>query len=157
MKRLTLTYQGRKIVSDVFNMKAYRLMYDALSGDGLNAAFLDSAAVIGLAAIFDGTELTEDVLMSGAGIDGGELIKACGTVMSWHSEITKKHLKKSEKAEPQQGHPVLSLYKSLLGRHLPDELDRQPAELFFDVMFTENNDPGFANDMPESQRDLYEV
>jgi len=129
MKRLKITYKGKEILSDAFNFKAYRVMSDAIS-DGVE---LDDVAIQGVIALFDGTPITEEDLISNWKIfDERELSIAHSKIISWYRSIKPPEKVESVGEIPKK--PILNLYNRLLMSHLPSELDKQDPQLLLDVM-----------------------
>ena len=157
MKRLYLTYNGKKIASDSFNMKAWRVMFKILAEGEVTPESVDRAALEGAAALFDGTEITGDVLLHGwNSLDAGELDAALGSVFAWFSEV-----RPPDRSEPLVGtppeDPVLAIYRNLLDSCgcLPSEVDRQCPQLLLDVMAADQGDYASVDGMTDDERLLY--
>ena len=159
MKRLTLAYKGKVIVSGAFNMGAYRVVFDALTGAaGFSAEMVDAAALEGVIAMYDGTELTEGVIRGAKGLDGKELMSNCAVLMQWfHAVKVRADSPPTTGTMPDK--PLLSVYSTLLKLYsiLPSEVDKQDPQLLFDVMATEppqSADPDLYGDIPGEDRAL---
>ena len=127
-----------------------------------NAFSLDDAALQGVIAMFDGTELTADILMSGASqrdiygnpvIDENELKKAIMNVINWFLSIKTPDPQEMIGELPED--PVLALYNSLLTNHLPSEVDKQDPQLLLDVINIKKSDTASVDDIPDSVKELY--
>jgi len=143
MKRLTLAYKGRDIVSSIFNFKTYRTMAEILD-NGKTIAALDEAADAGLIAIFDGTQITADSLTGDwRNFDSAELSRARNMVLRWFNAVRPRKTPDTDTKIPDD--PILSLYRTLLFEHslLPSEIDEQDPQLLIDVMIA---DPAGIND-----------
>jgi len=157
MKRLTLVYNGKEVVSNPFSMGAFRAVFDTLMGaEELTPGVIDTAAFEGVIRLFDGTELTEEIIRRGDGIDASGLLNACALIISWYRVVAvnpgnREYMGESPKT------PILSLYKQLLKEHdiLPDEIERQDPQLFFSVMNAEDfekPDPSLFSEIPDEYR-----
>ena len=153
MKRITLTFNNEKTVSDIFNFKAYRIMSDILT-DKLTTDKLDDAAMQGLIAMFDGTELTSDALLSGwRNFDEKELTEALDNIVNWF--ISTKPPKDKQAVGEQPPDPIMSLYNSLLTHHLPSEIDKQDPQLLIDVMNAEKSGVTSVENVPDNLKIYY--
>ena len=153
MKRLKLTYKGNEIVSDIFNFKAFRMMYDILYAE-VTIASLDEAALVGVIAMFDGTVITEDVIRYGLrDLHEDELLNALNKVINWFNSVTTHN--DGEVLGQSSRTPILSLYNSMLSQHLPSEIDKQEPQLLLDVMAADVDDTIRADDIPEDIRVCY--
>ena len=158
MKRLTLTFKGNEIISEIFNMKAWRAMFKVMTGE-FTEYTLDDAALIGVIAMFDGTPITEKVLKSGwRALDENELSEALEKVYKWFEEV-KPNRKLDEKSiivGEIPDDPVLNIYHNLLRLHLlPSEVDKQEPQLLFDLYFSGNNESDQEEEIPEELKLYY--
>ena len=144
------------ILSDIYNFKAYRIMADLIKGD-LTTEVLEDAAMQGIIAMFDGTDLTEDILLSGwtqlDKINSKELTTAIDKVITWF--ISTKPAETPQIIGELPENPILSLYNTLLENHLPSEIDKQDPQLLFDVINAKKTDTSSVDDVPEDVRELY--
>jgi len=156
MRRLNITYQGKSVLSDIFNFKAYRIMSDSINGE-LTPDMLEDAALRGIIAMYDGTEITEDILTSGwvhsGVINTKELTDAIDKVLLWF--ISVKPAKNPQIIGEPPENPILSLYKSLLEHHLPSKIDKQDPQLLFDVMSAKKSDTSSADDISDDAKEYY--
>jgi hypothetical protein len=153
MKRLKITYRGKEIISDIFNFKAFRVMTGHLTGE-LSQEKLDSAAMLGVIAMFDGTELTEDVLLKEwNNLDLDALTDALNKVSNWYTSVKLPDKKQAIGETPDN--PVIQLYHSLVDHHLPSEIDKQDPQLLIDVMHAKKSDTTSVDDIPESVKGYY--
>jgi len=153
MKRLKLTYNSRSIVSGAFDFRAFRLISDALKGE-LTQGKLDGAMMQGLISMFDGTELTADIFESRRNIlDQDEVAAALNAVSGWYFSV--KHPEHVKIVGELPENPILSLYQSMIERHLPSELDKQDPQLLLDVIHTKKSDTTPASEIPDSVKDYY--
>ena len=128
-------------------------MTAAISGE-ITVDKLDDAATQGLIAMFDGTELTEDVFIKGwRKLDEQELSDALNKIINWYTSV-KPH-KTNETIGELPDDPVLSLYHSLLSSHLPSEIDKQDPQLLLDVMNAESSSAVSADDIPDDLKVYY--
>ena len=142
------------MLSDIFNMKAYRVMYELLNDYELTPELLDEVAVAGLVAMFDGSEITEEALVSGwRGFGEKELENALIKVYDWYLDV-----KMPERDGHYVGRPpdnnVMGIYRHLLDvRGLsPSEVDKQCPQLLLDVMFADMGDIVNADDLTEEEK-----
>ena len=154
MKRLKLKYNGKYILSDIFNMKAVRVMHDILDSGEITRELIDTAATSGVIAMFDGTEITEDIIVGWRGLDASELSLARYKVKEWFDGFLSRSRDENMVGTPPPK-PVLSFYKSLLDRHLPSEIDKQDPQLLFDVMAADKGDSISANEIPDDMKIYY--
>ena len=158
MKRLTLTYRGETIVSDTFNMRAWRTMRAmrliAPAGDAVLA--VTAAALEGVIVLFDGTALTEDVLRHSTDIDAAELEAASGLVIEWFLSAAPKPGGAQMVGRPPSD-SVLALYHDLLFTHgiLPGQVDREDPFLLFDVLGADMGDAVDARQIPDEYKTFY--
>ena len=153
MKRLKLKYNGKYILSDIFNMKAVRVMHDILDSGEIARELIDTAATSGVIAMFDGTEITEDVIVGWRGLDESELSLARYKAWEWFDDFLSRSRENIVGTPPPK--PVLSFYESLLDRHLPSEVDKQDPHLLFDVMSATKGNSINANEIPDDMKIYY--
>ena len=148
MKRLKMTYQGRVVVSDIFNFKAYRMISEALS---YGAYDLDTVAMQGIIAMFDGTEIDPDVLIGDwSKLDLNEYNYALNKVMEWFNGIDVP--KSPQPSEKSLYDSIIGVYNFLLSSHLPSEVDKQDPQLLIDVLYADTNEPVDPSDLTEDQK-----
>ena len=130
-------------------------MGEAISGE-LTPESLDDAAMQGLIAMFDGTELTADVLMSGwtrkddTGnpiLNENEVHIALDRVWNWFTSIIPPENDQTIGEIPEN--PVIGLYNSLVTYHLPSEVDKQDPQLLIDVLNAKKSDTASVDDVPD--------
>jgi len=151
MNRLKLTYKGNVILSNAFNMMAWRVMYDALSA-GVTPINVDIATTTGMVAMFDGTMITADVITGWRELNSEELRQARDAIIDWYMDV-KPHNAEIIGDVPER--PILSLYHSLLSNHLPSEIDKQDPQLLFDVAYAKPTKTVKADNIPEAYKILY--
>ena len=148
MKRLKITYQGRVIVSDIFNMKAYRMISRALD---MGVYDFDTIAVQGIIAMFEGTEIDEDVLITDwKNFYLNEYDHALNKVIEWYNGITVPE--SNQPSEKSQHDSIIGLYNFLLSSHLPSEIDKQDPQMLIDVLYAESNEPPDPSKLTEDQK-----
>ncbi|MCL2080235.1 MAG: hypothetical protein FWH17_10455 [Oscillospiraceae bacterium] len=157
MKRVKLIYNGKEIISDSFNMKAYRVMYDTAAKGNFTPGLLDDMALKGIIAMFDGTPITEDLLTNNwREFDETELDAALLKVYGWFFAVRPQGgVTKFEGTPPKD--PILSIYKRLLRDHgiTPSEVDEQDPQLLFDVFGADMGEQISFDDMSNEERELY--
>jgi len=156
MKRVVLSYRGQDVLSGRFCMGAWRVMYDLLSKSRVTVEAVDAAAVAGLCVMFDGSVITDDVLLRGwRELDEGQLSAAVNSVYGWFVDV-KPH-GEGDALDDAPVDPALSLYRGFWPYQLPDALDRQDPQLFFDVAAAKVADPDTAgaDEIPDNLRVFY--
>ena len=153
MNRLKITYRGKEILSDIFNFKAFRIMSEHFGGE-LTKEQLDSVAMLGVIAMFDGSELTEDVLLKEwQNIDLDSLNVALDKVLSWYSSVSFPENNQIIGEIPDN--PVIHLYSNLIDRFLPSEIDKQDPQLLLDAINAKKSDTTSADEIPDSAKPYY--
>lgn len=155
MKRMTLGYNGKTVLSDSFNFKTYRAISDAL-GQGLAEDAIDIASRAGLIALFDGTEITAEALTSEWWrFDEAELSAALSKVMAWYSGVRLRKDRQTAARPPEDA--ILGLYKGLLKTYnmQPSEVDKQDPQLLIDILSMDDIEAAQADSATDAAKAFY--
>jgi hypothetical protein len=110
--------------------------------------------MMGVIAMFDGTELTEEVLLKEWNdIDLDALADAQNKVLYWYHSV--RVPAKTQTIGETPDNPIMHLYNSLLESHLPSEIDKQDPQLLFDVLHAKKSDTTSADEIHDSVKDYY--
>ena len=130
-------------------------MYDVMYPDEPDTKpDMDNAALLGLSNLFAYTAHGESVIFS---FDAKTLLPAVEQILKLFFSVKSAKKSKTSEVVGGAGHPIRSLYNSLLKNHglLPSEIDRQDPVLLY-LILTETYDPGVsADDIPASVLEFY--
>ena len=115
---------------------------------------MDNAALLGLANLFAYTDHGESIILS---FDAKTLLPAVNQILDLFFSVKSAENSVAPQTIGREGHPIRSLYNSLLKNHgiLPSDLDRQDPVLLY-LILTEDYASGVSVDeIPASLRDFY--